>query len=246
MSERYLRRYPKVIFDGCFENKMNASITRRNTKNSIYLWIEWTLFFIAVPLAMRVFWQPSLFFIVLLGATVMVFIWLLCLRKFDCKQFWRGVSARGEQKQLKKIFLRFAVCSVLIAGLVFIVFPDNLFDFPLERPTVWASVMILYPLLSVYPQELIYRAFFFERYRRLFPNCWSAVFASAVVFGLVHIIFQNPLAVLMTLVGGIFFAETYARTRSLRLVWLEHALYGCLIFTIGLGEFFYHARVSAQ
>jgi hypothetical protein len=49
---------------------------------------------------------------------------------------------------------------------------------------------------------------------------------------------------LLTLIGGWFFAETYARTRSMRLVWLEHALYGCLVFTIGLGDYFYHGNVS--
>ena len=229
---------------------MDACVTARSfsrikTKPTIFLWIEWTLLFVAVPLALRIFWQPSLFFVSLLIGTVTVFVWLLCLKKFDCRQFWRGVSARGEMRQLKKIFLRFGVCSALIAALVLFAFPGNFFNMPLESPTVWASVMLLYPLLSVYPQELIYRAFFFERYRKLFPSCWSCVLSSAIVFGLVHIIFQNPLAVVLTLVGGVFFAETYARTRSLRLVWLEHALYGCLIFTIGLGEFFYHARVPA-
>ncbi|HEX8266138.1 MAG TPA: CPBP family intramembrane glutamic endopeptidase [Pyrinomonadaceae bacterium] len=221
------------------------SFSRTKTKPTVFLWIEWALLFIATPLALRIFWKPSLFFISLLVGTITVFVWLLCLRKFDCKQFWRGVSTRGEWRQLKKIFLRFGVCSALITALVFFAFPDNLFNFPIERPVVWASVMILYPLLSVYPQELIYRAFFFERYRKLFPSSWATVLSSAIVFGLVHIIFQNPIAVILTLVGGVFFAETYARTRSLRLVWLEHALYGCLIFTIGLGEFFYHASVPA-
>jgi membrane protease YdiL (CAAX protease family) len=61
---------------------------------------------------------------------------------------------------------------------------------------------------------------------------------SALIFAWMHLIFRNPLAVILTLVGGWFFAQTYARTRSLRLVCLEHALYGNLIFTIGLGEYF--------
>lgn len=228
---------------------MDAAIAqpfvRVRTKPTIYLWMEWALLFIGAPLALRVFWKPSLFFVSIIFGTVLSFGWLLVLRRFDFRQFWRGVSARGELKQLKKIFLRFAVCSPLIAAFVFFLFPKNLFAMPLESPNVWATVMLLYPLLSVYPQELIYRAFFFERYRKLFPSCRATVLSSAVVFGLVHIIFQNPIAILLTLVGGVFFAETYARTRSLRLVWLEHALYGCLIFTIGLGDFFYHANVPA-
>ena len=225
---------------------MDACITRRNTKPALFLWIEWTLLFIGVPVALRIWWQPSLFFLVLVAATLIAVVSLLYLRKFDRRAFWRGISSRGELRQLKKILLRFGVCAVLLAGFVFFIYPDNFFNMPFEEPYLWIAIMIIYPLLSVYPQELIYRAFFFERYRRLFPNSWSTVLVSGIVFGLIHIIYQNPLAVLLTLVGGIFFAETFARTRSLRLVWLEHALYGCLIFTIGLGEFFYHARIPAH
>ncbi len=43
--------------------------------------------------------------------------------------------------------------------------------------------------------------------------------------------------------GGWLFADTYRQSRSLWLVCLEHALYGDLIFTIGLGTFFYHGAV---
>jgi membrane protease YdiL (CAAX protease family) len=93
-------------------------------------------------------------------------------------------------------------------------------------------------LLSVYPQELLYRAFFVRRYRHLFPRKEFLLLASALVFAWMHLIFRNPFAVVLTLVGGLFFTHTYIRTRSLRLVCLEHALYGNLIFTIGLGEFF--------
>jgi hypothetical protein len=62
--------------------------------------------------------------------------------------------------------------------------------------------------------------------------------ASALVFAWLHMIFRNHLAVILTLVGGWFFAQTCARTHSLRLVCLEHSLYGNLIFTIGLGNYF--------
>jgi membrane protease YdiL (CAAX protease family) len=47
----------------------------------------------------------------------------------------------------------------------------------------------------------------------------------------------------MTLVGGLLFAHTYWKTRSLLVSAIEHALYGCLLYTIGLGRFFYHGAV---
>jgi membrane protease YdiL (CAAX protease family) len=99
--------------------------------------------------------------------------------------------------------------------------------------------MVLYPILSVYPQGIIYRAFFFERYRTLFPNPAVLIMMSAIAFSFAHIIFPNPIAVSFTLVGGLLFAWRYASTGSLFASSFEHALYGCWIFTIGLGDFFY-------
>jgi uncharacterized protein len=99
--------------------------------------------------------------------------------------------------------------------------------------------MVLYPVLSVYPQGIIYRAFFFERYRTLFPNSVLLIVASAVAFSFAHIIFRNAIAVIFTLVGGLLFAWRYADTASLFTSSFEHALYGCWMFTIGLGHYFY-------
>ncbi len=106
-------------------------------------------------------------------------------------------------------------------------------------------VMCLYPLLSVVPQEIIFRPFFFRRFEPLFPRPWLMLAASAITFGFAHVLFQNWVAVLMCMAGGLIFAITYQRTRSLAVVWFEHALYGCFIFTIGLGTYFYHGSVQA-
>ena len=100
--------------------------------------------------------------------------------------------------------------------------------------------MVLYPLLSVYPQELFFRAFFFHRYRRLFGQGMATVVASALLFGFVHIVFGNWISILLSSVGGMLFARTYFHSGSLALTCIEHALYGNFIFTIGLGEFFFH------
>ncbi len=49
----------------------------------------------------------------------------------------------------------------------------------------------------------------------------------------------------MTIVGGWIFASRYRRTRSLFTVSVEHALYGMLVFTVGLGQYFYHGAAGA-
>ena len=37
----------------------------------------------------------------------------------------------------------------------------------------------------------------------------------------------------------------YARTRSALVAALQHAAFGCFVFTIGLGWYFYHGAVRA-
>jgi membrane protease YdiL (CAAX protease family) len=77
----------------------------------------------------------------------------------------------------------------------------------------------------------------------LFPNKLVFYALNAFCFGYMHIIFHNWVAVVLTIIGGFLFAVTYNKTRSTLLVSIEHSLFGCLIFTIGLGEFFYKGTV---
>jgi len=106
-------------------------------------------------------------------------------------------------------------------------------------------VMVAYPVLSVYPQGLLFRAFFFERYTDLFPGEWAMILASAAAFAFLHIIFRNWLAVALTFAGGLLFAMRYAETNSLATSSFEHALYGCWLFTVGLGQYFYHGTIAS-
>jgi len=69
------------------------------------------------------------------------------------------------------------------------------------------------------------------------------IIANAVAFSVGHVVFHNWPAVALTLLGGWLFANTYERTSSLRLVAVEHALYGCAVFTIGYGAFFFEGTL---
>jgi membrane protease YdiL (CAAX protease family) len=105
--------------------------------------------------------------------------------------------------------------------------------------------MFAYPIVSVYPQELLYRAWFFHRYGPLFGSDGLTIVASAVAFAWGHVFFPRPrVAMLLTLAGGLLFAYDYLHTRSLGVASIEHALFGDLLFTIGLGRFFYHRSVD--
>jgi uncharacterized protein len=144
------------------------------------------------------------------------------------------------QQHLVPLLLRDLLLLILLGIAVRAFAPELLFSFVKRSPVLWAAVMLLYPLLSVYPQELLYRAFFFHRYASLFGSGWGLLLASAIAFGFVHIIFGNWLSVGLCIIGGLLFSFTYHSSGSLLLTCLDHAIFGDFIFTIGLGQFFYH------
>jgi membrane protease YdiL (CAAX protease family) len=140
---------------------------------------------------------------------------------------------------MKTILLRAALVAPALLLIAWLISPETLFIFPRTRPALWVLVMVLYPLLSAYPQELIYRAFFLRRYGSLFKTESQMIWASTLAFAFLHIIFKNPVAVILTIPGGYLLSKTYGKTKSLLVTSIEHAIYGDLVFTIGLGFYFY-------
>jgi len=156
---------------------------------------------------------------------------------FDRAALWRPGELRAA---LPGVLALWAVVSVGCVAAVALVDRDHLFDMPRREPWLWAAVVVLYPLLSVYPQELLYRAFLVHRYAPVLGDGTRIAAAGAVAFGFAHLLFGNVLAIVATVVGGWMFTRRYQRTRSLLVVSVEHSLYGITIFTVGLGRFFYH------
>jgi len=175
---------------------------------------------------------------------ILLLIFLACLtvlmrsRDFDRAELLH--SLRGHETALRFIFYRSLLVAVGAVIVVLIIDPALLFGLPKSRPRLWLLVMFLYPLLSAYPQEVIYRAFFFHRYRDILPSRWAVILASTLAFSFLHIIFDNWIAVILTIPAGYIFSRTYVRSGSLMLAAIEHGLYGCIIFTSGLGRFFYN------
>jgi hypothetical protein len=161
---------------------------------------------------------------------------------FDRARLWNAAPLPGQLPSILKIF---AVAALVIWLAVHRFAPSLEWSFIRRQPGFWAAVMLAYPVLSVYPQGVLYRAFFFERYAPLFPGRWTMIVASAAAFAFLHIIFRNPLAPALTFAGGLLFAYRYAETGSLATSCVEHALYGCWLFTVGLGGYFYHGTIAA-
>jgi hypothetical protein len=207
----------------------------------ILLVLELLLLFVALPIAYRFspVRIPALPVLWLVSAYA---AWqLLRDPRFNRDRLWNAVSLAPH---LAAILTTFSVAAILLWWGVHRFAPRLEWSFVRGHPGFWAIVMIAYPVLSVYPQGILYRAFFFERYAALFPGRWTLIIASATVFALMHIIFRNPLAVGLTFVGGLLFAARYADTASLATSCFEHALYGCWLFTLGLGQYFYHGTIA--
>ncbi|WP_263416599.1 CPBP family intramembrane glutamic endopeptidase [Terriglobus albidus] len=160
---------------------------------------------------------------------------------FDRGQLWNPAPLGSQFASILAIFV--VVAALQWAGVHWLA-PKLEWSLARRHTRVWAMVILLYPVLSVYPQALLYRAFFMHRYAVLFPATPQGglmlVVASATVFGGMHIVFRNPLAVVLTFLGGLLFAWRYQHTGSLFVSSVEHALYGCWLFTVGLGQYFYH------
>jgi uncharacterized protein len=205
--------------------------------NLFLLAAEFIFLFIGVPLLIfyRVF--PNFPIPYLLLAALLAFFMLRRDSSFDSA---RLISIHGIAPNLPMLLLRDAIFLALLGLAVRLFAPQLLFSLVKRAPGFWALIMLLYPLVSVYPQELLYRAFFFHRYQPLFGSGWTMLLASALAFGFVHIIFGNWLAVGLCAIGGLLFAFTYQSSGSILLTCIDHALFGNFIFTIGLGQFFYH------
>jgi uncharacterized protein len=205
--------------------------------NPISLALEFALLFLGLPLLIYDRVLPNLPIPYLLLAGLAAFIVLRRDPSFDSA---RLLSVRGIAPNLPMLVLRNAVFLALLGVGVCLFAPELLFSLVKRAPGLWALIMLFYPLVSVFPQELLFRSFFFHRYQPLFGSGWTLLLASAVAFGFVHIILGNWLAVGFCTVGGFLFALTYQHSGSLLLTCIDHALFGNFIFTIGLGRFFYH------
>jgi len=179
--------------------------------------------------------------------------WIYCVLWFFALLAWRMIRMHYQsgfreewnfkalnRAELSRILLRFIPFAVALTIFTWFKIPEHLLDLPLQKPGVWVMVLILYPLLSVFPQEIIYRSYFFKRYLAWPADATQRFALNCVAFGWVHIVLHNWVAVLFSAIGSLMFTQTYLRTKSLAAVCFEHSLYGCYVFTVGLGYFFYH------
>jgi len=202
---------------------------------------EFGALYIAVPVA-HVIWFETLGTFLPLAAMIAAGIGLLAVTPgFRWREL---VELRGLRPWLPYAAGFAVLAALVILGVTLALAPWNLFRLPLHEPRLWIGIMAIYPLASVITQELIFRPLFFRRYAALFGSEAGAIAANAAVYALVHAFYQNWVAVTLSFGAGLIFAWTYVRSGSFPLVVLMHAVAGQLVFTIGLGVYFYHGAIG--
>ena len=136
----------------------------------------------------------------------------------------------------KSTLMKLILIAILTSIFMWITDKESLFTVVRHKPLLWLMILFIYSFFSVYPQELLYRTFYFQRYQDLFKNKALFIFVNAIVFSLGHLFFNNTLVLIMTFLGGLLFAITFRNTKSTLLVSIEHAIYGCWLFTVGMGN----------
>jgi len=161
---------------------------------------------------------------------------MLLLNDIHFKRF--RLTSMGQFSAVKRRMFSFFFIGALFSGVFYnLLYQGHWFTLPRENLTDWLMLLLLYPLLSVIPQELIFRTYFFHRYKRIMPSKWLRIIISASVFALAHIIYANWIAVSLAFVGGLLFAYTYAQSRSTYACVIEHSLWGIWMFTLGIGDY---------
>jgi membrane protease YdiL (CAAX protease family) len=196
-----------------------------------YKLIELILIFIIIPISFLLNYSPIIKLIIGVLGFIYVSYILLKVEKnrfrinknLNWKNFW------------KSTLITFLIIAVVTSIFVWFTDSKSLFIVVLNKPKLWILILLFYSLFSVYPQELIYRTFFFQRYKNLFKNEFVFIIINAALFSLAHIFFKSSLVLILTFIGGILFAITYKKTKSTLLVSIEHAIYGCWLFTVGMG-----------
>lgn len=201
-------------------------------------WVEFTALFVLTPLAIALVLPPRMMFAALFSLTLAGLGLLLITGGFDWRFLRRG------WRQLPWAEAGLIALAIAISGAVLLsaTRPEALFALPRHAPRWALFILLLYPLLSALPQELIFRALFFHRYGALMPSRGVAMAANAAVFSLAHLMYWNPVVLVMTGLGGWLFARAYL-DRGFPAAWFLHAVAGNSLFLVGMGSWFYSGAV---
>ncbi len=202
-----------------------------NMQSKTYKLLEWFIIFIMIPVSFAIHY--SIWVKLALGCIGFTYIIYVLLR--GEKQKFKIASHLNWKCFWSQTLIKLFIIAILTSIFVWFTDREALFSVLINKPLKWVILLFVYSFFSVYPQELIYRTFYFKRYSDIISNPFLFVFINAILFSLAHIFFANVLVSTITFFGGVLFAITYLKTKSTLLVSIEHAIYGSWLFTVGMG-----------
>ncbi len=208
-------------------------VLKRAFNSPVVMILEFLLFYVFVPFIADSFLDGWYKVIPLLIIAVIFFLILRSDPEFD-----KRILYRLNRPYLRRSVGRVLVITILLVWFTWWVFPYLLFNYPKENLKGYILTFFLYPFASVIPQELIYRVYFFHRYRKIVPEKYLLMLSNAIIFGLTHFIYGNWVAPIATFLVSWIFIFNYLKSQSLWNVSLEHYFYGLVMFTVGFGHFF--------
>ena len=198
--------------------------------------LEFVVLFFGIPLYIfldKDFLHPSI-----LVLPVLIFIFILLRRTTDFQ--WRELLTWGVPgSSLLKNGLVVILTFLLMLGYMILFDREHLFDLPRSHPWIYLALSLFYPVFSAFGQEVIYRTFLFRRYGSLFGSEWLSTLFSGITFSFLHIVYYDPVSMIITFIGGIYFARVYRQTRSVLFTAVLHGLMGIILFGVGLGRYFW-------
>ena len=206
-------------------------------------WLEMLGIFLLLPLLALPFRQQLQLWLIPVLLLLALYCYGMISRDASFKRF-RLLNAAQVAPLLRRRLPVFVLGALLCLLLYSLLGDGPWFAMPSESPKNWLLLLVLYPLLSAWPQELIFRTFFFHRYKKIIPRKKHRMLLSAALFGFAHVVYGNWVAILLALLGGLLFAYTYAKTRSTLACVVEHSIWGIWLFTLGLGHYLDSASTS--
>jgi membrane protease YdiL (CAAX protease family) len=201
------------------------------------LWVEFAALFLAVPVAIAVILPASSMFPALFAATALGVVLLHLTPGFA----WRELSRGGVDG---RVVAGFALVTFACAFAVSWTTGGQPFAFAMANPALMAAILVLYPVLSALPQELVFRPLFFRRYGTILAEGKVGLWLNAAVFSFAHLMYWSWIVAAMTFAGGLAFAWAYRVRGSFALAVVLHAVAGQIVFLLGLGIFFYSGNVA--
>ena len=208
---------------------------------STRLWAEFITLYLGAPLALWLFLPYLNLFGSIAVVTIIGVFLLIKTPGFDSREL---VDISGLRETWPLIAGLSLLTALMIVPLAYMIMGERFLALARHQPMLLGMIWLLYPWFSVLGQEILYRPLFFKRYGSLFPSETAAILVNALVFAVAHAFFERWLTFFLTLGGGLMFAWIYTRTKSFSAVFVLHWIAGGIIFTSGLGWYFYHGAIG--